>query len=505
MVRRVAAEASGSPSASFRRPLAPSRQLPFLEAALGPAFLLLYLITVFLPGTFNVGPIRLSLFKLLLLVAFVPLALQWTRSLRERIFLPDLLFLAFCLWVSLATYAVHGASQIFYIGSTFVEYFGAYLVGRVVIRNVDDYARMFRYFLIILLVMAPFAIIEAVTRIRLLSNLVGIVLSTADQYVHENQPRLGLTRVAVGFNHPILWGIVCGLGFANVYYLYKDRFLRQIQAAAFVAFMTFLSISSGPLLALGLQGLMILWDHAFRVIRTRWLIGSVIGATTLAVLQIILPGGIVGYVVNEVIFSHYSGLTRVTAFEYGTAEVLRNPFFGIGLREYVRPWWEHSSIDNFWLVIAVRHGLPALIFLVLSIGVSAALIMAQPDLDERESHCRTGYLVALVALAMALVTVHVWSNALAFVMTYIGAGAWFYAGRNPGGETSHMPRDRSALAAGKAAPGRMPPPPARRRHAAVFSHTAASGNHAGTGMRPHPAGAVATSRTIRGRSGRPPA
>lgn len=503
MVRRVAAEAPGSPSVPFRRP-APSRRLPLLEAALGPAFLLLYLITVFLPGTFNLGPIRLSLFKLVLLVAFVPLALQWVRSLRERILLPDLLFLGFCLWVSLATYAVHGAAQIFYIGSTFVEYFGAYLVGRIVIRNADDYARMFRYFLGILLVMAPFAIIEAVTRVRLLSNIMGMVLSTADQYVHENRPRLGLTRATVGFNHPILWGIVCGLGFANVYYLYRDRFLRQIQAVALVGLMTFLSISSGPLLALGLQGLMIIWDHAFRVIRSRWLIGTVIGGTTLVVLQIILPGGIVGYTVNEVIFSQYSGLTRITAFEYGTAEVLRSPFFGIGLKEYLRPWWEHSSIDNFWLVIAVRHGLPALILLVLSIGVSAALIMAQPDLDERESRCRTGYLIALVALVLALITVHIWSNALAFVMTYIGAGAWFYAGSRPGRETRRMQQGRAAPASGKGGPGRPMPPVVRRRSPGTAA-PALPGSGPARGMRPHPAGTAGINRTGRRGSGMPPA
>jgi hypothetical protein len=488
MVRRAAIEAAEPASADsaqavpFRRRYDPDRTRPILATALGPAFLFVYLLSIFLPGTFSIGPLRFTLFKLILLLAFVPLALRWITGHSGRITMPDLLFLAFCVWVAIATLAVHGTRQIFYVGSTFVEYFGAYLAGRVIIRNADDYERFFRYFLTILLAMLPFAVFEAVTRIRLISNIMGLVLNTAGQYRFENAPRFGLTRVTGGFSHPILFGVVMGLGFANAYYIYKDRFLRQIRAVALVGVMTFLSISSGPLLALGLQVVMIGWDRILRVIRARWILGAVVGAITLVVLQVTLPGGIAGYIVDEVIFNPYGGHTRLTAFQYGSAEVLRNPAFGIGLGEWRRPFWEHESVDNFWLVVAMRHGLPAFGLLVLAIAVNALFVMTA-DLDERESRFRSGYLIALAALVLALATVHIWAGALVFVMTYLGIGVWFYA-RDPDDAPRRLPRAgrrQESERAAAARPSRFRPPPGAPVAAGGGGPTRRSGSDWGRG------------------------
>ena len=51
-------------------------------------------------------------------------------------------------------------------------------------------------------------------------------------------------------------------------------------------------------------------------------------------------------------------------------EVGRHPVFGIGLNDWTRPWWraKMASFDNFWLLQAMRFGLPTLIFLALAWG-----------------------------------------------------------------------------------------------------------------------------------------
>ena len=45
-----------------------------------------------------------------------------------------------------------------------------------------------------------------------------------------------------------------------------------------------------------------------------------------------------------------------------------NPLFGIGLNDWTRPDWMNNSIDSFWLLMTMQHGLIAsflLLFLCL--------------------------------------------------------------------------------------------------------------------------------------------
>ena len=243
---------------------------------------------------------------------------------------------------------------------------------------------------------------------RLLLDIVGKVL-VVDYPRFER--RLGLVRVSLGFAHSIHLGVICSLAVANVYYLHRDRFLRSLRVTGFVLFMLFLALSSGPMLSAAVQIAMIGWDRTLRFIRGHWMIGVFAGVVTLAVLQLALTGGLVGYMVNEVIFNSYGGNNRIAIWQYGSAEVLRHPLFGIGLGDWRRPFWQNATVDNFWLLIAMRHGLPAFVFLALAIAVSSARIMRQPGLDPEETRCRTGYLVALTGLVISLATVHVWQAA----------------------------------------------------------------------------------------------
>jgi hypothetical protein len=71
--------------------------------------------------------------------------------------------------------------------------------------------------------------------------------------------------------------------------------------------------------------------------------------------------------VNYFTFSKQSAYNRILIFEYGTAEVARHPVFGIGLGDWERPVWMSDSMDNFWLVTAVRYGVPALFLLLLGL------------------------------------------------------------------------------------------------------------------------------------------
>jgi hypothetical protein len=387
---------------------------------------MLFVISLFVPGRFPVGPIWLSCFSLFLLIAIIPLALRWVQGKAGPIVAADILFLLFCLWQALAIVAVHGAGRIFYVGNTFIEVAGAYLVGRTLIRSAADYRAFFRYFLVCLAVLLPFVLIELVLGKRLVNDLVGHVFLTDDI---KNERRLGLMRVALSFPHPILFGFVCSLAVANAYYLYAG-WRKRMRVTGFVLFMVFASLSSGPMLSAMLQLVMVGWDRIVRFLRGHWVLFVLAGVVTLAVLQLVLPGGLIGFIVNEVIFNPIGGNNRIAILRYGSAEVARHPVFGIGLNPWTRPWWQHATVDNYWLLTAMRFGLPALAFLALAIAVGGVRIMGQTGLTDEERRIRTGYMIALVGAVVVLGTVHIWEAPVAFFMAYIGAGAWFYTGRS---------------------------------------------------------------------------
>ena len=452
MVRESGAETGerSPPLTGGRRTVTVAAPPAAAAAAGGSLLLMVFVASLFVPGRFPLGPIWLSFYSLLLLLAILPLALRWVLGKAGPIVAADILVLLFCLWQALSVVAIHGLGRVFYVGGVFVESAGAYLVGRMLVRSTADYRAFFRYFLVCLAVLLPFVLVELVLGQRLLKDILGHVLSTEDYT--KNERRLGLTRVALSFPHPILFGFVCSLAVANAYYLYGESWRKRMQATGFVLFMLFTSLSSGPMLSGLLQLVMVGWDRIVRFLRGHWVLFVLTGVVTLAVLQLVLPGGLIGFLVNEVIFNPIGGNNRIAILQYGTAEIVRHPLLGIGLNEWTRPWWQAATVDNFWLLTAMRFGLPAFGFLVLAITVSGIRIMGQTGLDEEERRYRTGYMISLVGAVVVLGTVHIWQAPVVFFMAYIGAGVWFYTGRSAAA-AALRPARRMADAA---RPGRVP-------------------------------------------------
>ena len=94
-------------------------------------------------------------------------------------------------------------------------------------------------------------------------------------------------------------------------------------------------------------------------------------------------------------FNLEASYNRILIWDFGTAEVMRNPLFGIGYGEFDRPWWMHASVDNFWLLIAMRHGLPAFFLFAAAILLIMYKIGRQRIVDPEIAACRTGLLISL--------------------------------------------------------------------------------------------------------------
>jgi hypothetical protein len=102
--------------------------------------------------------------------------------------------------------------------------------------------------------------------------------------------------------------------------------------------------------------------------------------------------------------------------------VWNNPVFGLGLEDWVRPHFMYSgSMDNFWLALAVRYGLPGFGLLALAwISGLARVFLAQTS----HTQLRYGWAFCMLGLTFTLATVHIWTAVYSFTFFLLGAGQW---------------------------------------------------------------------------------
>ena len=383
--------------------------------------LIVFLTTLLLPIFFHVGDLRLSPSRVFLLVAFIPLLLWLLSGGAGRIALGDVFMGLHCLWIGVALFANHGAERLPFIGITVVELFGGYLAGRVLIRSAADYRAFFRYFAFALLVLMPFAVFEMLTGRMLISETLEPVASTFPKVLMGDM-RMGFHRAQGVLEHSILWGVFCSIAIANLFYIYRESLAKRLFSSGLATGMTFTSLSAAPLQSVTLQFAMIGWGW---MTRNAWWTLVILAAVGYVVIDALSNRTPVTIMIDYLTFDAHNAWIRIHIWNFGMAEVWRNPIFGIGLGEWQRPNWLLGSVDNFWLVVAMRYGLPGFLLLAVAIAMNLFSIIRQRLPDEL-GHYRLAYVIAAIGLFMTLATVHIWGATSVFVMFYIGAGSWLF-------------------------------------------------------------------------------
>lgn len=419
------------------------------------ALIVALFIAVLLPPVyFSIGGTTLSFSRVFLLFAIVPLLFRLLLGRAGQLIATDYLMILYCGWIAISYTYHYGTVRIALSGITIVEQMGAYLVGRVLIRNVTDYTIFIRAFFIALIVLFPFALFELFTGRNLWAALFDPIFSV-HQKPRSAYGRMGLERVLSGFEHPILFGLFCSIGIANFFYVYQPKLFNAIIIMLFTAGMTFMSLSSAPLMAVGSQTLMITWD---KVTNGRWVMLTVLVVLAYVTVDSLSNRTPVTILISTLTFNPMSAWTRVSIWDYGFAAVLANPIMGIGLEDWPRPFWLTNSVDNFWLLTSMRHGIPAIALLLVALAFHLAAILRAKGLSPMLARYRTGYVLALLGLYFSLCTVHVWGGMSSFVFFYIGAGLWFSDATDDAVETMSAPEipHQRAVPSGKKASMGMP-------------------------------------------------
>ena len=418
---------------------------PTAARAQGNGILLpaLLLVSLILPVYFFIAGLRLSPYRLMLLLAFVPVVVMALTGKAGALRRSDTFVLLHGAWSFLAMLMVHGASEVPFAGMYVIETVGAYFFGRVMVRNIEQFDRVVTAIFYLVLFLIPVAYYEALTGRLLLNDLFRPVLPVLPRFWIEG--RWGLERAQGPFEHPILFGVFVAAGFSLFLFGLGRRpggpmgFIRSLFAVVAV----FPSLSAGPFTALMFQVLLSLWDQVMMVLKKKWKILGWIAIFMYVTIDILSNRTPFHIFIDYLTFNSGSAYNRILIWKFGTENVADNPIFGLGLNDWERPFWMGPSVDNFWLLTAMRYGLPSAVF----IAVATVFVL----LDTGRAHLTTpktiglrkGYLMSMAGMILAMCTVHLWNATYVFFMFMLGAGLWMAEGEDAPGDSNSAPNPAS--------------------------------------------------------------
>lgn len=388
----------------------------------------LAILSFVMPTEFSLflGSVRLPPHRVVLLIFIVPALIRLIRSPDIRLNHFDVLFLLYAAWTA-TTYCLNdGLGEGFQYGASLaIESFGGYLIARAYVRDLATLRAVFALLFVIMGLVSTVALAEALSGQILVHDALHKL--TGYHYPVGIEKRAGLTRAYVTFDHPILYGAFCASLFAPVWCLYRDAFGRGWRSGS-VAGAAFLGLSAAPLLTIGVQAIIIGLERITRGIeaRLKMLFGG-LGVLYL-LIEVLSTRPAIEAIATRITFDPWTAYYRVQIWTFGLENVARSPWTGIGLAEWERPdWMASASVDAYWLVVMMRSGIPALLLLLLAIGLlmRSANQAARPFRGSDEARLVFAWTTSLVALGLAGLTVHYWNAILAYSFFFLGLGGWF--------------------------------------------------------------------------------
>lgn len=389
------------------------------------AAIVLLVSTLFMPSVFFLGPVALSPALLFLALAFVPLLTLWAAGRAGGHLATDALVLASAGWAFLTRFALlDPAAAIEPAGMVLLQTAGAYLAGRVLVANPAALRLAFGAAITGVVLLLPFLVWESLTGAKPLLDLASLFGSTL--VPTRMEARWGFGRAQGVFEHPILLGMFAATLISPAILMFAGKRGRLIRAMAapMVVLSAMTSLSTGALLSMNIQFGLMLWNVLLRQVQKRWgiLIWLVIASyVTVDLLSNRTPFHLF---VDYATFSAQSSYNRILIWQYGSAAVMDAPLLGHATDDWERPAYMSPSMDNFWLVIAYRYGLPGFLFLAAAFLVTIWRIAHHPVDDAQGGDMRLAVIFSLTAIMIAAVSVHLWNNSYIWLMFMLGAVGW---------------------------------------------------------------------------------
>lgn len=383
----------------------------------------LFLISLCIPVQLHFGGIRLSPYRVIILTAIIPIIIRLFSQAGFRWKLADTFIILFVIWTSISH--IYTGSSIETAAIFDIEVLGSYFIGRLFVSNLATFVGMVRVFYILVAVSLPFAVYEALRADPIVLTILNKFLNALPNVPHET--RLGLDRVQYVFDHPILYGLFCATAFSLTIYCRKLLQTEKMDlfGGMVVGLATFLSLSSGAIVCVAFQVGLLIWDAALNKAEFRWKLFVALGGFFYLAIELGSNRTVPEILIPYVSLNPGTAWTRIAVNEAAMEVIGMNPWFGYGLKPW-HPRWPAptGSIDNFWMVIAFRHGVPSIVLLLLSVIFVAVTVATARHGDKRIGLCQTAMVITIASFSASVFTVHIWNAAFAMFFFLLGSGMW---------------------------------------------------------------------------------
>jgi hypothetical protein len=326
---------------------------------------LLFVFSIFIPVEFHylAGTLRIEAYRIVLGLALIYAFLN-IKSLLEQADLIDILLFLFVLLASASLIYNHGLKDgIESAGILIIEVLGAFYLARFYITTPKRYYQINLLFVTILALLLVFSLYEAFAKHRILhewaKSITGHDSLDYRLYTHY-YIRMGIMRTTNLFAHPILYGTIGAIFFPFIVLLtlYKFKWSYLLRSIALLVGMVS-TLSSAPLLAVAFQGMTAMLSKFWHGGKRFWFAAAFLMTSGFILISAISNRGFFAILVSHLTFNPVTGYYRMLQWQYTQDDILDHPLFGIGLHDWTRPDWMNNSIDSFWLLVTLQHGLIA--------------------------------------------------------------------------------------------------------------------------------------------------
>lgn len=350
---------------------------------------------------------------------FVP-ALVVLCQRGRRFLMSDLFALITAAWILIAAVSTAGSSSLSSAGAESLEFIASYVAARAFFSSpaaLDNFIRVLKALAIVAIALA---IADSISSRWIAHDVAAAIFGTSPlgPVFREN-----MIRATSTFDHPILFGIFCGL-VAAILLLWETNPLRRIFYVGLCLVGCVLSQSSAALMCFMLVLAAYAYDRLMRQIPSRWIVFWTIIVTILAFV-FLLSNNPIGWLISHLTLDPETGYYRILIWNAALDRISQSPFTGYSLDAFNQQILD-ATIDSVWLVMALRFGVPTIVSLFLA-NVTACL-PAKPSYQKSASNIyakrmRLAFTIVLLMFMFVGLTVHFWNYMWIFWGVCIGIRA----------------------------------------------------------------------------------
>lgn len=380
------------------------------ENARLPLAMKFVLLSWFLPEglSFFIAGMRLNVIRVIFLVLTPVVFARFVAKVssgRYRFVLSDLFVPLSAFWMFLGPAVIYGiGDSLAHSGPVVLEYLIAYMVTRVMLEENGQALAFISMLCAVIAGICLDALMDTLTGRYFTREIVTAITGFQKEWNGgwEDAFRFGLLRAAGPIEHPILFGIIAGIGLLYSVYL-RIRFRTFCIAACGLG--TVICFSSAPEQSVLMGFGLLVYGRIMTGLQIKWwlIIG---GVAAFALTLFMASNRPFGALFDVATIDPQTAYYRLYIWNSVGPYVLQSPWFGV----YAPDVEYQGSVDSVWLVLAAGYGIPCSVMVGLSM-IGACSLPTDPGralLGPVESRAGTVSGVIMAVIIFTGFTVHFW-------------------------------------------------------------------------------------------------